>query len=54
MEQPPQLATAPELDDDELDEVKVLARGYLALSGDQIAALVAGDELMEVEYAEDK
>jgi hypothetical protein len=42
------------IDDDELDEVKVLARGYLALSGDQIAALVAGDELMEVEYAEDK
>jgi hypothetical protein len=42
------------IDDDELDELKVLARGYLALSGDQIAALVAGDELMEIEYAEDR
>ena len=38
------------VDDDELDELKALARCYLALSGDQIAALVAADELMEVEY----
>jgi hypothetical protein len=41
------------IDDDELDELKVLARGFLALSGEQIAVLVAEDELMEVRYDED-
>jgi hypothetical protein len=38
--------------DDELDELKAVARRFLALSGDQIEALIAADEMMEVRYGE--
>jgi len=41
------------VDDDELAELKGLARSFLALRGDQIEALVADDELMEVAYDDD-
>ena len=41
------------VDDEELDELQALARGFLALSEDQIEALIAADELMEVRYDED-
>jgi hypothetical protein len=40
------------VEDDELDELKGLARGFLVLGDDRIAALVAEDELMEVGYDE--
>jgi hypothetical protein len=42
------------VDEDGLDELKGLARGFLALRRDQIEALVAEDELMEVAYGEDE
>ena len=38
------------IDAEELDELKKLARKFLQLSPVQIAALIAGDELMEVGY----
>jgi hypothetical protein len=41
------------VDDDELNELKGLARSFLTLHGDQIEALVAEAELMEVAYGED-
>ena len=40
--------------DDELDELKGLARGFLRLSLDRIEALAALDELTEVTYDEDE
>jgi hypothetical protein len=43
-----------DVDDDELDELKRLAGGFLASGEDRIAALVAEDELMEVRYDEDE
>jgi hypothetical protein len=42
------------IDDDELDELKGLARDFLGLGLDQIEALADGDELTEVTYAEDE
>lgn len=41
------------VDDEELDELKALARGFLRLNEDQIEALIAADELMEIRYEED-
>lgn len=40
------------VDDDELAELKALARAFLGLSTDQIAALVTEDELVEVTHGE--
>ena len=35
------------------EELKALARGFLRLNEDQIEALIAADELMEIRYEED-
>ena len=40
------------VDDDELAELKGQARAFLGLSMEQIAALIAADELTEVRYGE--
>jgi hypothetical protein len=40
------------VDGDELDELKAVARRFLALSEDQIEALIAAHEMMEVRYGE--
>ncbi len=41
------------IDADELDEFRQLARGFLGLTAPQIAALIAQNELMEVTNDED-
>ena len=42
------------IDDDELEEFRKLARGFLDLTAKQIAALIADNELMEVTYDDDR
>jgi hypothetical protein len=41
------------IDADELDEIRNLARGFLGLTAQQIATLIAENELMEVTHDED-
>ena len=42
------------IDADELEEFRQLARGFLGLTAQQIAALITDNELMEVTYDDDR
>ena len=42
------------IDDEELEEFRKLARGFLDLTAKQIAALIADNELMELTYDDDR